>query len=87
VKKDYTVFVHFMKDDATLFQGDHQPPLPTSLWKVGELVGDRSCVAVPPGADLDGLLVVIGLADSGGSRGRLRMSGGSDRLELGPEGS
>ncbi len=80
VGKDFGVFVHFMKDGATAFRGDHQPPVEISEWKKGELIDDRYCVPVPAGIDLRGVTAAVGLWDE--KSRRLPIDGGTDRLEL-----
>ncbi len=51
---DYTVFVHLVDQQSRLLSQHDQQPLggyyPTSLWKAGELVGDRHVLQLP--ADL-----------------------------------
>ncbi len=80
VGKDFGVFVHFMKDGATAFRGDHQPPVEISEWKKGELIDDRYCVPVPAGIDMRGVTAAVGLWDE--KSRRLPIDGGTDRLEL-----
>ncbi len=78
--KDYGVFVHFMKDGATAFRADHQPPVEISEWKKGELIDDRYCIPVPGGLDIRGVTAAVGLWDE--KSRRLPIDGGADHLEL-----
>jgi len=47
---DYTVFVHYVRDEQRVGQDDAQPAggrYPTSLWHVGDLVRDDHCITLP----------------------------------------
>ena len=50
--REYKVFVHFEHPgkscDHIVFQGDHNPTLPTTLWETGKLVADGPHVAQVP---------------------------------------
>ena len=43
--KDYTIFVHFLNESGkTAFQNDHNPPVPTSNWTVGQILKEIQTV-------------------------------------------
>jgi hypothetical protein len=69
IEEDYTVFVHLLGEDGTLYGQGDGPPLnsdyPTSHWAPGELLADTHLVPLeggfPPGAYL--LVGLYRLAD------------------------
>lgn len=65
---DYTVFVHVEDVDGKVdrINVDHVPgrgSLPTSKWKVGEMVRDEFDIPIPPGYPVRGLNIMLGLWD------------------------
>ncbi len=65
---DYTVFVHVEDVDGRVdrLNVDHVPArgsLPTSKWKVGEIVRDEFDIPIPPGYQVRGLNIMLGLWD------------------------
>ncbi len=59
---DYTVFVHYMRDEQRVGQDDAQPAggrYPTSRWRVGDIVHDTHVIPVldAPDPTRDGILV------------------------------
>lgn len=49
--RDYTVFVHLVNPDGSIFsQRDSQPSRPTSQWINGEVVTDTYTLPTPPGS-------------------------------------
>jgi 4-amino-4-deoxy-L-arabinose transferase-like glycosyltransferase len=51
---DYTVFVHYVRDEQRLAQDDAQPAgnrYPTHLWHAGDLVRDEHCMSLPGSPD------------------------------------
>ena len=75
---DYSAFVHFVhpasqRPDHIQFQQDHQPKIPTSQWKAGDVILDGPYdITIPDGSPLGDYELVIGLW---GPSGRLRMDG------------
>ena len=67
--RDFTVFVHFKgPDGATPFQGDHEPPVPTSVWE-GRVEYERT-VVLPTTAAEGEYEVYVGLySHAGAERG------------------
>ncbi len=62
LKKDYTVFVHFLDQEGKLvFTDDHTPPLPTSQWKPGEQVEYERTPFIPYSPIVEELKVKVGL--------------------------
>jgi len=49
--RDYTVFVHLMKPDGSMFsQQDRPPARPTSEWVKGEVITETYTLPIPPGS-------------------------------------
>ncbi len=83
VKKDYTVFVHYLDQQSKVIAQDDSRPaegkLPTSVWGPGETVRDRHRIASPPGT----YVLEIGLYDSATNE-RLPLLAGNDSVLPGP---
>ena len=74
---DYTVFVHFKDaDDELMWTDDHQPPVPTSKWKPGEVVKYSRQIFVPVYPYVGEASVEVGLYRKDGKRVALT---GTDR--------
>ncbi len=59
---DYRVFVHVLAADGqTLWNDDHEPPVPTSRWKPGQSVQYTRTTFVPTGLHSDSGVVEVGL--------------------------
>ncbi len=61
--EDWAISVRFMQGDREIGQVDHTHPVfgayPTRRWSPGELVADAYPIALPPGADPDGLTIIL----------------------------
>jgi hypothetical protein len=85
---NYTAFVHFVNDlqasDANggiVFQGDHQPSPPTSMWQVGQTVSDGPITVAVPSSVPDGTYSIrMGLYDPATGE-PLLLSGNNDGTE------
>jgi hypothetical protein len=74
-KQDYRVLVHFLDaDDELMWTDDHNPPVPTSQWKPGQVVEYTRLVFVPVFPYVGKALVTIGLYAPGGNE-RLPLQG------------
>jgi hypothetical protein len=62
VEEDYTVFVHLLGEDGTLYGQGDGPPLnndyPTSHWSPGEVLADARTIALHDGWPAGGYLLV-----------------------------
>jgi hypothetical protein len=64
--KDYRVLVHFLDaDDEMMWTDDHNPPVPTTQWKPGQVVEYTRLVFVPVFPYVGKASVVIGLYAAG----------------------
>ncbi len=68
IDADYTIFVHVEDVDGRVdrINVDHTPgrgSLPTSKWKVGDIVRDEFDIPIPPGYPVRGLNVMLGFWD------------------------
>jgi hypothetical protein len=69
-KQDYRVMVHFLDADQELmWTDDHQPPIPTSQWKPGQVIEYSRTVFIPIYPYIGEAQVTMGLyPPSGGTR-------------------
>ena len=73
--QDYKVFVHFLDaDDERLWTDDHDPSVPTSQWKPGQVIEYTRTVFVPVVAYIGDAQVRIGLYSMRDQR-RLTLAG------------
>jgi hypothetical protein len=83
IVRNYQVFTHLLAPDGRLIAGsDHiagADNYPTSLWTEGTLIRNTFTLRVPSDALPGEYAVEVGLYDS---RGRLRLTGGTDRILL-----
>lgn len=64
LKKDYTVFVHFLDQKGKLlFTDDHTPPLPTSQWQPGRRVEYERTLFLPLTPIMGDIEIRVGLYD------------------------
>jgi hypothetical protein len=81
--RDYTVFVHLLDASGNLIaQHDAQPAngiYPTSIWDVGEIVGDEHTLAIPANAP-EPFSLIIGMYDA--TTGQRLPIGDSDKIKL-----
>jgi len=94
IPEDYVVFVHVEDVDGKVdrINVDHRPMggnYPTTQWKKGEVVRDEFGFGVPPGLQLRGVNVFVGLWDPRADR-RMKLrnpaavrNDGADRILLG----
>jgi len=62
IDADHAVFVHVMDPDGEkLWQDDHQPPVPTSQWKPGQVVEYTRTVFVPNYPYIGEAIIRLGL--------------------------
>ncbi len=62
--KDYRVLVHFLDaDEEMMWADDHMPPVPTSVWKAGQVVEYTRTLFVPLYPYVGEAAVVVGLYD------------------------
>jgi len=60
-EKDYTIFVHFVNETGkTSFQNDHNPPVPTSNWTIGQILKETQTVNVPKDVDIGNYSLFLG---------------------------
>jgi tetratricopeptide (TPR) repeat protein len=84
MRSNYSIFVHFRKAGAPVFQNDHSPSLQMTKWKVGSVVRYNYTVTVPPDATAGRYEIVIGLWDTIGSKERIKLKGKTvDELKVG----
>lgn len=84
LRSNYSIFVHFRKDDITVFQNDYSPSLKTNKWKTGEVVREDYTIKVPSSAPVGKYDIIIGVWDPEGSKERLRLKGRSiEELRIG----
>jgi hypothetical protein len=85
VETDYTVFVHIVDQEGTIWaQRDSVPAggeLPTSSWELGEIVSDEYEMMIPVDGPREGYAVEVGLYDPE-SGVRLPVSGGATSVTL-----
>ena len=82
---NYTAFVHFVNDSRAsddnqgiVFQDDHQPSPPTSMWQIGQTVSDGPMTVAIPSSVPDGTYSIrMGLYDLATGQ-RLLLSGNND---------
>jgi hypothetical protein len=62
LERDYTAFVHLLREDGTLIgQMDRQPEgYPTTDWRQGEVVIDRFNIELPPDLPPDDYILQTG---------------------------
>jgi tetratricopeptide (TPR) repeat protein len=73
LRADYSIFVHFCKDGAIIFQNDHFPSPPIRQWRKGEVVREDYSVNVPLDAPAGKYNIIIGLWDPRGSKERVKL--------------
>ncbi len=79
VKKDYTVFVHFIDSNGKIvFQHDHKPPVPTSEWALGDIISEKYDVCVPSHVNESTYRIRFGLYDASTGK-RVALSSRSTR--------
>lgn len=85
LKRNLTVFVHFVDAKEKLWAQHDSPPIndraPTTIWTNGETVNDRHGLIVPANAPSGQYWVEVGLYDA---QGRLPLEEGGDTVRLGP---
>jgi hypothetical protein len=75
ISKNYRVMVHFLDaDDELMWTDDHNPPVPTSTWKPGQIVEYTRTVFVPFYPYVGDAVVDIGLYAPDGDQ-RLPLAG------------
>ena len=73
--EDYRVFLSFLDSDETLMWSyEHDPPVPTSTWRSGQIINYRREVRIPPYPYLGAAVIAIGLR-SPASGERLPLAG------------
>lgn len=69
LNRDYSFFVHLIREDGSLLDGEDAPPgygaNPTSSWKVGEIMKDRRALLVPPDLEEGEYLIEVGFTVEG----------------------
>ena len=61
VNKDYILFVHFLNESGKIaFQNDHNPPVPTSNWIVGQILKETQTVNIPKDVDISNYSLFLG---------------------------
>ena len=84
IRANYSIFVHFRKDGATVFQNDRPPSMQTNRWKMGSIVKEGYRVDVPPDAPAGRYDIIIGLWDPEGTKERLKLKDQKmDELKIG----
>lgn len=84
IRANYSIFVHFRKDGATVFQNDRPPSMQTNRWKMGSIVKEGYRVDVPPDAPAGRYDIIIGLWDPEGTKERVKLKDQKmDELKIG----
>jgi hypothetical protein len=74
--ENYRVLVHFLNaDEELMWTDDHEPPVPTSEWKAGQVVEYKRLMFIPVYPYVGEATVRMGLYSS---EGRLRLEGEDD---------
>jgi hypothetical protein len=83
--EDYTVFVHLLGEDGTLYGQGDGPPLdndyPTSYWSPGEVLADARTISLHDGWPADGYLLVGFYRLADGARLPVRTADGERVLD------
>lgn len=84
---DYWVFVHFEAPTASckdiVFQADHAPQEPTSLWQPGQMILDGPQILLAPNDQPErSYFVHVGVFDSGGTGERILDSYAAGKIEV-----
>jgi hypothetical protein len=76
INGDYTVFVHIVGDDGQMiWTDDHTPPVPTSQWKPGQVIGPYTRERFVPNFPYTGhASVIVGLYKPGPDGSRLTLT-------------